>query len=78
MTLYVLALNRGIQEIIPEGYSVIGSHNYSLYYLQFLTYQWQFTFVLYFHSLLYCTPIYSWTIEQIDRDIVLLLKITQI
>jgi hypothetical protein len=37
----------------------------------------QFTFVLYFHSLLYCTPIYSWTIEQIDRDIVLL-KITQI
>jgi hypothetical protein len=25
--------------------------------------------VLYFHSLLYCTPIYSWTIEQIDRDI---------
>jgi hypothetical protein len=29
--------------------------------------RWQFTFVLYFHSLLYCTPIYSWTIEQIDR-----------
>jgi hypothetical protein len=24
MTLYVLALNRGIQEIIPEGCSVIG------------------------------------------------------
>ena len=41
-------------------------------------YQWQFTFMLYFHSLLYCTPIYSWTIEQIERYIVLLLKITQI
>jgi len=30
--------------------------------------------VLYFHS----QAIYSWTIEQIDGDIVLLLKITQI
>ena len=30
--------------------------------------------LLYFHS----EAIYSWTIEQIDRDIVLLLKITQI
>ena len=30
--------------------------------------------MLYFHS----QAIYSWTIEQIDRDIVLLLKITQI
>ena len=53
------------------------NNNYSLYFLQFLT-RWQFAFVLYFHSILYCTPIYSWTIEQIDRDIVLLLKITQI
>ena len=55
----------------------LANNNYSLYFLQFLT-RWQFTFVLYFHSLLYCTPIYSWTIEQIDRDNVLLLKITQI
>ena len=30
--------------------------------------------MLYFHS----QAIYSWTIEQIDRDIVILLKITQI
>ena len=36
--------------------------------------QCQFMFVLYFHSL----AIYSRTIEQISRDIILLLKITQI
>jgi hypothetical protein len=34
------------------------ANNYSLYFLQFWTI-WQFTFVLYFHSLLYCTPIYT-------------------
>jgi hypothetical protein len=57
----------------------LANNNYSLYFLQFLTItQWQFMFVLYFHSLLYCTPTYSWTIEQIERDIVLLLKITHI
>jgi hypothetical protein len=48
----------------------LANNNYSLYFLQFL---------LYFHSLaisLYYR-IYR-TIEQIDRDIVLLLKITQL
>ena len=61
------------------------NNNSCLYFLQFLTisdHRWQFTFVLYEkkneNSLLYCTPIYSWTIEQIDTDIVLLLKVTQI
>jgi hypothetical protein len=57
----------------------LANNNYSLYFLQFLTISGNLRLCyIYFHSLLYCTPIYSWTIKQIDRDFVLLLKITQI
>jgi hypothetical protein len=65
-----------LQEMLTELF--VRSYFQQNELLIFFYYQWQFTFVLYFYSLLYCTPIYSWTIEQIDRDIVLLLKITQI
>ena len=54
----------------------LANNNYSLYFLQFLTISDNLR--LYYIFIPYCTPIYSWTIEQIDRDIVLLLKITQI
>ena len=51
----------------------LANDNYNLYFLQFLTDSGNLR-LLYFHS----EAIYSWTIEQIDRDIVLLLNITQI
>jgi hypothetical protein len=51
----------------------LANDNYSHLLSSVFDWQWQFMFVLYFHS----EAIYSWTIEQIDRDIVLLLKITQ-
>jgi hypothetical protein len=46
----------------------LANNNYSLYFLQFLTISGNLRLCyIYFHSLLYCTPIYSWTIKQIDR-----------
>jgi hypothetical protein len=59
--------------------SGLANNNYSLYFFQFLTISGNLHLCYIFIP--YCTvlsPIYSWTIEQIDRDIVLLLKITQI
>ena len=55
------------------------NNNYSLYlitYFKVFDCQWQCQnmFVLYFHSL----AIFSWTVQQINRDIFLLLKTTQI
>ena len=54
------------------------NNNYSLYVLQFLTISGNLHLCYVFIP--YCTVhlLYSWTIEQIDRDIILLLKITQI
>ena len=55
----------------------LANNNCSLYFLQFLTISGNLRLCYIFIS--FCTtPIYSWTIEQIDRDIVLLLKITHI
>jgi hypothetical protein len=43
----------------------LANNIYTHYFYSVFDWQWQFTFVLYFNSL----AIYSWTIEQIDRDI---------
>jgi hypothetical protein len=58
----------------------LANNNYSLYFLQFLTDSGNLRLCYIFipYCTIVCTPIDSWTIEQIDRDIILLLKITQI
>ena len=55
----------------------LANNNYSLCFLQFLTDSANLR-LCYPRLYIYSLTIYNWTIEQVDRDIVLLLKITQV